>query len=75
MTQWIHDHRVPSSTIGGIKLDTVDHQWLPQYLRCHLELSSVMSNEIDAQRVKAIDLERLKKSFDDLQCVMDEYQI
>jgi hypothetical protein len=75
MAQWIHDCRKPALVIADINLDTVGDQWLPRFLRCHPELSSIRSNKIDAQRVKGTNPERLRKWFNDLQHVIDEYQI
>jgi DDE superfamily endonuclease/Tc5 transposase DNA-binding domain/helix-turn-helix, Psq domain len=75
MAQWIHNRRVPSSAVNGINLNTVGSQWLPRFLGRHSELSSVVSNKIDAQRVKGTDPARLRKWFDDLRRVMDEYKI
>ena len=49
MAQWIHDCHIPTSILGGINLNTVGQQWLPRFLYHHSELSSTMSNKIDAQ--------------------------
>ena len=75
MAQWIYKPRISSSTISGVNFDIVSQQWLSRFFRHHPELSSVMSNKIDAKLVKGTYPTCLMKWFVDLRYVIDEYQI
>ena len=61
MAQWIHNCPVSSSIVREINLNTVGQRWLFHFLYRHSELSSVMSNKIDTQRIKSTDPVTLKK--------------
>jgi hypothetical protein len=78
MAEEIRKHRVKQINVDGVELiqyEDIGDQWVPRFLRCHSELSSVILRSIDSVRLKEASSERLQRYFDDLEKVMAEYKI
>ena len=55
--------------------DDISRDWVARFLSCHPELESARRKCIDAARIKDVSVERLAKWFENLQMILEEYNI
>lgn len=78
MAEEIRKQRVRQINDDSIQLtnyEPIGKQWVPRFLRRHTELASIITRKIDAPRVKDTSQEALRKWFDELKRVVDEFGI
>ena len=78
MAEEVRKRRVKQINDPSIQLVTyapIGLQWIPRFLSRHLELASVMTRRIDAPRIKDASPEGLRKWFEELDRVMEEFGI
>ena len=73
--KYIRERRISSLNASNMNPEKVGVKWITRFLGRHPELSSIMSNKIDAGRIKGTSPERLSKWFSDLERIIQEYNI